>query len=324
MSRKVVKPLSYSTLIIFLFLIPLFITSPYYLHIFILAGIGIMLACSLRLIFNSGQFSMAHGGMMAIGAYTSALLVMKLGLSTWAGLGLGAAAAAVLALLVGYPLVRLRGIYFALGTVFLEEIIKLVAQQWTDLTGGVVGLTSVPKPDPIVIPGLLNMDFTSKVDFYYLALVLVLLTLLILYAIERSRINQTFLSIKQSESLAESVGVNTAKFKVLAFTMGCFFAGLAGAFYSQFMTVVTPSAFGFVYTVYVIVYMVVGGEKKFYGPIIGAVILIFLPESVRFLKEYQPYVFAGVLMLVIFFLPEGMVSLPQRLKTFIRERRKHA
>jgi branched-chain amino acid transport system permease protein len=324
MSRKVVKPLSYSTLIIFLFLIPLFITSPYYLHILILAGIGIMLACSLRLIFNSGQFSMAHGGMMAIGAYTSALLVMKLGLSTWAGLGLGAAAAAVLALLVGYPLVRLKGIYFALGTVFLEEIIKLIAQQWTDLTGGVVGLTSVPKPDPIVIPGLLNMDFTSKVDFYYLALVLVLLTLLILYAIERSRINQTFLSIKQSESLAESVGVNTAKFKVLAFTMGCFFAGLAGAFYSQFMTVVTPSAFGFVYTVYVIVYMVVGGEKKFYGPIIGAVILTFLPESVRFLKEYQPYVFAGVLMLVIFFLPEGMVSLPQRLKTFIRERRKHA
>jgi branched-chain amino acid transport system permease protein len=324
MSRKVVKPLSYSTLIIFLFLIPLFITSPYYLHILILAGIGIMLACSLRLIFNSGQFSMAHGGMMAIGAYTSALLVMKLGLSTWAGLGLGAAAAAVLALLVGYPLVRLKGVYFALGTVFLEEIIKLIAQQWTDLTGGVVGLTSVPKPDPIVIPGLLNMDFTSKVDFYYLALVLVLLTLLILYAIERSRINQTFLSIKQSESLAESVGVNTAKFKVLAFTMGCFFAGLAGAFYSQFMTVVTPSAFGFVYTVYVIVYMVVGGEKKFYGPIIGAVILTFLPESVRFLKEYQPYVFAGVLMLVIFFLPEGMVSLPQRLKTFIRERRKHA
>jgi branched-chain amino acid transport system permease protein len=262
--------------------------------------------------------------MMAIGAYTSALLVMKLGLSTWAALGAGAAAAVVLALLVGYPLVRLKGIYFALGTVFLEEVITLIAQQWTDLTGGVVGLTSIPKPDPIVIPGLLSINFASKVDFYYLTIVLVLLTLLILYAIERSCINQTFLSIKQSNSLAESVGVNTAKFKVLAFTIGCFFAGLAGAFYSQFMTVITPSSFGFVYTVYIIVYMVVGGERKFYGPIIGAVILTFLPESARFLKEYQPYVFAGVLMLVIFFLPEGMVSLPQRLKTFIRERRKHA
>jgi branched-chain amino acid transport system permease protein len=324
MSRKAVKPLSYSALIIFLFLIPLFVTSPYLLHIFIMAGIGVILASSLRLIFNSGQFSMAHGGMMSIGAYTSALLVMKLGLSTWAALGAGAAAAAVLALLVGYPLVRLKGIYFALGSVFLEEIIRLIAQQWTDITGGVVGLTSIPKPDPIVIPGLLNIDFASKVDFYYLALVLVLFTLLILYAIERSSINQTFCSIKQSDSLAESVGVNTAKFKVLAFTIGCFFAGLAGAFYSQFMTVITPSAFGFVYTVYIIVYMVVGGERKFYGPIIGAVILTFLPESVRILKEYQPYVFAGVLMLVIFFLPEGLVSLPQRLKMFIRERRTHA
>jgi len=324
MSRILVKPLSYSTLIIFLFLIPLFVTSPYLIHIFILAGIGIILASSLRLIFNSGQFSLAHGGMMTIGAYTSALLVMKMGLSTWVAMGAGAAAAAFLALLVGYPLVRLKGIYFALGTVFLEEIIRLIAQQWTDLTGGVLGLTSIPKPDPIVIPGLLNMNFASKVDFYYLALVLVLFTLLILYAIERSSINQTFLSIKQSDSLAESIGVNTTKFKVLAFTIGCFFAGLAGAFYSQFMTVVTPSSFGFVYSVYIIVYMIVGGEKKFYGPIIGAVILTFLPESVRMLKEYQPYVFAGVLMLVIFFLPEGIVSLPQRLKMFIRERRENA
>jgi branched-chain amino acid transport system permease protein len=321
---KLVKPLSYSALIIFLFLVPLFIKGPYQLHILIMAGIAVILASSLRLIFNSGQLSLGHGGMMSVGAYTSALLVMKLGLSTWAALGIGAAAAAALALMVGYPFVRLKGMYFALVTVFLAEVIRLIAEQWREVTGGSLGITNIPRPDPIVIPGLLNVDFASKADFYYLILVLVLVTLLILYAIERSSVNVTWLSIRQTDFLAESVGVNTARLKVIAFTIGCFFAGLSGAFFSQYILVITPSAFGFVYAIYVVVYMIAGGMKRFSGPIIGALILTFLPESARVLKEYQPFIFAGVLMLIIFFLPEGMVGLPQRLRNIVRERFSHA
>ena len=262
--------------------------------------------------------------MMAVGAYTSALLVMKLGLSSWAALIAAGAAAGIIALLAGYPFVRVKGIYFAMVTIFLAEVIRLIAEQWRSLTGGSSGIISIPRPDPIVIPGLLNMDFASKVDFYYFILVLVLVTLLILYAIEHSRIGMTWLGIQQAEPLSESVGVNTARFKVLAFSIGCFFAGVAGAFYSQYIAAITPSTFGFFYAIYVVVYMIVGGAGRFSGPIIGAIILTLLPESARALKEYQPFVFAGVLMAVIFFLPGGLVSLPQQLKKLVKKRQRHA
>ena len=322
--RKLVKPLGYSAFIVLLFLVPLFIKGPYWLHILILLGINIILASSLRMIFTSGQLSLGHGGMMAVGGYTSALLVMKLGLSSWAALLAAGVAAGIIALLVGFPFVKLKGIYFAMVTVFFAEMIMLLAEQWRSLTGGSSGIINIPRPDPIVIPGLVNMDFASKVDFYYFILVLMLVTLLILYAIERSRIGLTWLSIRQADSLAESVGVNTVWFKVLAFCIGGFFAGIAGAFYSQYISVINPDTFGFFFAIYIVVYMIVGGSQRFSGPILGAFLLTILPELASPLKQYQPFVFAGVLMVIIFLLPEGLVGLPQRLRKLLKERLSHA
>jgi len=315
MSRKakLAKPLSYGASIVFLFLVPLFINGPYTLHILILIGINIILTSSLRLIAISGQLSLAHGGMMAVGAYTSALLVMKLGLSSWVALPFGGLAAASLAFFVGYPFVKLKDIYFAMVTIFFAEMIILTAEQWRSLTGGSSGIINIPRPDSIVIRGLLRMDFASKVDFYYFILVLMLVSLLILYAIEHSRIGLTWLSIRQADSLAESVGINVTRFKVLAFCIGCFFAGIVGAFYSQYISVINPRTFGFFFAIYVVVYMVVGGMRRFSGPILGAFALTIVPELARALREFQPFVFAGVLMLIIFFMPEGLVDLPQRL-----------
>jgi branched-chain amino acid transport system permease protein len=318
--RKLVKPLGYSVLLILLLLVPLFVTQSYILHILILVGINIILASSLRLIATSGQLSLGHGGMVTVGAYTSALLVMKLGFSTWAALPLGGLAAWVIALIVGYPFVRLKGIYFAMITVFLAEVISLVTLEWTGLTGGSMGIFNIPHPNPIIIPGLGGVYFTSRVDFYYFALVLVLVTLLILYAIERSRINVTLLSISQAESLAESIGVNTPRFKVIAFSLGCFFAGIAGAFYAHYLTVLTPTAFGFFFSIYIVIYMIVGGMRRFSGPILGAIILTLIPEFVRGLKEYQPFLFAAVLIIVIFFMPEGLVGLPDRFRKLRKPR----
>jgi branched-chain amino acid transport system permease protein len=324
MNRKFIKPSIYGAIVVFLFLIPVFITGTYPLHVLVLVGIGVMLASSLRLIFHTGLLSLGHGGMMAIGAYTSALLVIKLGFSTWAALWIGAAAAAVMAIIIGFPFMRLKGMYFSLVTVFFSQIITSLISEWRDVTGGTFGLTHIPTPDPIVISGLLNIDFSSKSHFYYLILLLVLLTLVILYAIEHSRTGMTFLSIRQSDSLSEAVGINVTGYKVLAFTIGSFFAGLAGSFFSQFITVVTPTAFGFVYSVYVVVYMIVGGTGAFIGPIIGAIILVLLPEVSRSFKEYQPFLFTGVLIVIIFFLREGLISLPQRLKNNFRKETKSA
>ncbi|MBW1700739.1 MAG: branched-chain amino acid ABC transporter permease [Deltaproteobacteria bacterium] len=319
-NKKVAKRLWYGAAILFLFMVPLFARGQYTLHILIMAAMNIILASSLRLIATSGQLSLAHGGMMAVGAYTSALLMMKLGISSWASLPLAGLVAAGLALLVGFPFVRIKGIYFAMVTVFLAEMIMLAAEHWRGLTGGSSGLVNIPQPGPIVIQRLLTIDFDSKVHFYYFILVLMLLTLLFLYAIERSRIALTLLSIQQNESLAESAGINTSRFKVLAFCIGCFFAGIAGGFYCQYINVINPRSFGFFFSIYIVVYMIVGGVKKFSGPIYGAFILSILPELIRALKEFQPFIFAGVLMLVIFFLPEGLVDLRKRFVKFYKMR----
>jgi branched-chain amino acid transport system permease protein len=297
-----------------LFMLPLLLSGPYHIHILILTMMNVVLASSLRLINLSGQMSLAHGGMMTIGAYTSALLVMKAGLPFWVAMPLAGFAAALIAYLVGFPFVRLKGIYFSIVTIFLGEVVVLTAQQWQGLTGGSAGIYAIPRPEPISIAGILKLDFSSKVDFYYLALVLMLVCLLILYAVERSRIGLILRGLQQADSLSESVGIDTTGYKVLAFTVGCFFAGLMGGFYSHYISAISPDAFSFLYTINILVYMTVGGEKKFVGPILGASVLTILPEVARPLKAFTPFIFAAVLIAVIFFVPEGIAGLPKLLR----------
>ena len=134
-----------------------------------------------------------------------------------------------------------------------------------------------------------------------------------MWAIEHSRVGLTFRGIQQADSLAESVGINTTSYKVLAFTVGGFFAGLIGAFYAQYISTLDPTAFSFLFTIYILIYMIVGGAGSFLGPIIGAAFLTLVPEVARPLKSYMPLLFAAILMVIIFFMPEGLVGLPKRL-----------
>ena len=316
--RMIISLSSRGVLIGLLFFLPFFFPGPYHIHILILTIMNIILASSLRLINISGQLSLAHGGMMTIGAYTSTLFVMKLGMSSWVALLMAGFSAALIACLVGFPFVRLKGIYFAIVTIFLGEMVVLTAGQWRALTGGSTGIYNIPRPDPIVIPGILNLTISSKLDFYYLALILMLITLLILYVVENSRIGLILRSIQQADSLSESVGINTAGYKVLAFTIGCFFAGLTGGFYSQYILSIAPDTFSFLFTIYVLIYMTVGGAERFIGPILGAFVLTILPEVARPLKAFMPFIFAAVLIAVIFFMPEGMAGIPQRLNKVFR------
>ena len=139
-----------------------------------------------------------------------------------------------------------------------------------------------------------------------------------LNAIESSRVGMTFLSVQQSEPLSESIGVNTSGFRVLAFSIGGFFAGLAGAFYSHYVSAIAPGSFGFLLAIYIFIYMVVGGTQKSSGPIVGAIFLTLVPELSRWAKEYEPFIFAVILLLVIFFLRGGLASLPERVGELLR------
>lgn len=312
MGARMSSLFTFPALALCLVVLPLVVSGPYYIHTFILAMMNIALASSLRLISRSGQMSLGHGGMATIGAYVSALLVVKLGFSSWLALFAGGLGAALMASVVGFPFVKLKGVYFTIVTAFFGEMVVLTAQQWESLTGGSGGIFGIPAPDAISIPGLVTIDFSTKLGFYYLSLALMAATLVILYAVEKSRVGLTLTGIKQADSLAESSGIDTTGFKVFAFAAGSFFAGVVGAFYSQYVSTIAPDSFGFMFTVYILVYMTVGGQESFIGPILGAVVLTLLPEATRTFKAYVPFFFAAVLIVVIFFIPDGIAGLLAR------------
>jgi branched-chain amino acid transport system permease protein len=297
-----------------LFLLPLFIKSNYWLHVLILTGINVLLAVSLRALARTGQISIGTAGFMLLGAYSSALLAKDLGLSFWITMPIGGLLAAAVAMAVGYPFLRAKGIYFAILTVMLAEVCRLTAYYWQSMTGGIAGLQNIPSPDPINVFGLTILNFDTKATFYYLMLVTVIISLLILYRIERSWLGLMWLSINEADNLARAVGINIMGHKILIFGISSFFIGIAGALYAHYTGALSPSGtpgsvFCFIASIYVLLYVVVGGESRFAGPIIGAFLLTIVAELARAVREYMPLLFGGLLILVVLLMPEGIVGL---------------
>jgi branched-chain amino acid transport system permease protein len=162
------------------------------------------------------------------------------------------------------------------------------------------------------------IDFNSKLPNLYFVLILMVIVLFFLYGLDRSYIGMTLKAISQDESLAASIGINVARSKAIIFCIGCFIAGLAGGFYAHYWGILNPDSFGLFHSIYLLIYMIVGGTDRFIGAVIGAFVLTLLPEVSRVFQEYQPLVFVAVLYLVVFLLPKGMVELPQQIKPLIR------
>jgi branched-chain amino acid transport system permease protein len=313
--RRLISIGGVAVFIIFLFTIPTFMHNIYWTHVLIIVGVNVLLASSLRLISRIGVVSLGHAGFLCIGAYGSALLVMRLGLPFWLSLPLSGVLAGLVALILGYPLVRAKGIYFAILTLLVSEVFRSVGWYWDSLTGGRPGLIGIPPPNSIVIPAIITINFDNKVAFYYLILIIVLLCLLILYRLEHSRLGLTWDAIQEAEQLSASTGIRTTWYKIIAFALGCFFAGISGALfahYNQALNCDPIGKFGIMTSIYVMVYMVIGGTGRFAGPIIGAIILTIVPELSRPLREYQPIIFGGLLIIIAHLMPEGIVGLGDR------------
>ena len=312
--RKLTKPAGYAILIILLFLIPLLIREPYYIHIFIITLLYIIVVSSLRTIALSGQVSVGHAAFMGIGGYFSGVVSKELGLTPWLTIPLGGLAAMIIAVLIGYPFTRVRALYFSMVSLFggiaIVNIIR-VAQKWT----GSTSLAGIPPLSPINIPGLINITFLGqKVPYYYFTLLLTLVCLLVLYRVEHCRVGMTWKAIAQSHLVASSVGINEAGFRVLALAVGCFFAGIAGASYAHYNLVLTPSTFGFLPSIFLVMYMLVGGRDRFAGPIIGTAILVMVPEIFRGLKEFAPLILGAIMVIVVFLMPQGIAGLFDQIK----------
>ena len=197
-------------------------------------------------------------------------------------------------------------------TVAFVEVIRLIAQLWVSLTRGMSGLSAIPKPT------ILGMMLETKTAQYYLALILLAVVLLILYKCEYSRLGLIWKSIGMADNLATALGVNVASYKLLAFGVGCFFAGVAGAFYAHFIRFLFPPEFSFLMATNILVYNFVGGKGSFAGPIVGAVFLSLLSEPFRG-SPYETIFFSMAMLLTILLLPGGLITLPGKL-TSLRQR----
>jgi branched-chain amino acid transport system permease protein len=311
---RLVVPLTIAGLLAALALLPLALDI-YAVYLLTLVFINVMLATSLRLSLIVGQLNISHSGFMAIGAYTSALLVMHLKVPFLAGLLCGGLLAVVVSLIIGYPALRLRGVYFALVTVAFVEVIRLILSMWVSLTRGLSGLAGIPKPS------LLGIELTTRHEQYYLGLALVLLTILILARLERSRVGLVWKGLGQADHLAESVGVSALRYKLLAFAVGSFFAGVAGGFFAHYMRFIFPPSFAFLLAVNILIYNFVGGKGHILGPIVGATFLTLLSEPFRGITYLESIFFSVAMMLTILFLPGGLITLPTRLAGLVRKAR---
>jgi len=289
----------------------------YYAHLLALVFTNVILASSLRLSILCGQLNIGHSAFMSVGAYTSALLAKNLGLPFEFSLLSGALLAMLVGLVMGYPSLRLRGVYFAMVTVAFVEAIRLIVQIWVSLTRGMSGLSGIPKPS------LFGMLLATKTEQCYLALGLMVVVLLVLYKLEYSRLGLIWKSIGMADNLALSLGVNVASYKLLAFALGCFFAGIAGAFYAHFVRFLFPPTFDFLMATNILVYNYVGGRGHFWGPIVGAAFLSWLPEVFRgseATRQYETIFFSITMLLTILFLPGGLITLPSKLADLFRRR----
>ncbi len=279
--------------------LPLLTTDPYWLHVLIMSALNVSLALSLRVLWNVGVLSCGHAALMGVGAYASALLATGLGVSPWLGIVAGAVAAIAVAVGLGYLSLRLRGIYFVLVTFAFNEVFFLVVNRWRDVTGGPSGIVGIPR-----FPGLPP----GRVPYYYLALVLLALTVAVLHRLELSRVGAIWFAIRDSDLRAQCVGINVVFYRVLAFVASAVFAGAWGAFYAHYVRVIAPSDFTVWQSVYIQLYMIVGGAAAFAGPLVGGSVLTIGTELIRATGPLVSVIYGVLLMVVMLFLPGGLVS----------------
>jgi len=284
--------------------LPLWLPSAYHLHVAIMAGIFGVLALSLNLLLGyTGQLSLGHAAFFGIGAYTSALLTLKLEWSFWPALAAAIAMAGAAGWFIGRLSLKLRGAYFVLVTISFAGVISLVSVNWIELTNGPLGLPGVPAPE------LGPWSLRTKTAYYYLVLAAVALSYVVSRRLVGSRIGRAFVALRENEALAESIGVDVTHYLVLAAVVSAAMAGLGGSLYAHYTRFVSPEVFLFSYTVTMVIMVVAGGKGTLAGPLVGAVLFTALPEALRAATSWQWQMLAyGVLLvLLVVFMPRGIV-----------------
>jgi branched-chain amino acid transport system permease protein len=292
-----------------------FVLGKYLLSVLILILIYMLPAMSMRVSLLAGQTNIGVVAFFAIGGYASAILAMDLGVPVVLAMLGGGLIAALVGLLLGSMIMKMGDLYFLILTWGFLELVRSVAIKAVPLTNGPFGLVNIPHIS-------LGGAALSRVPEYFFILVVMGIVMVLLYRLEYSRLGLTWKGIAQAPNLAESVGVNVYRYKLISFVISCFVAGLGGALYAHHMGVLQPVMFTFLLATTVILWNVLGGVGSYWGPVVGTVFLLVIVEPLRGLESFEMITYAAILIVVIILLPGGLVTLPGRLGALRRRLRR--
>ena len=304
------------------FLLGVFVAVPVFIHLsgrwdfyYTLTSVALLsvAAAGVWLTFYIGRINIGQGAYALTGGYVSAILITQYGVSFWLTLPLAGLFCAAVSVVIGLPILRLRGVYFAMVTLVLTEVARLTALA-LPITNGAKGITSIPLPGELSIFGLTIIpDFATlenpKLAFYLMAALLMVLTYLVLWRIVNSRLGHLCRSLQQNEELSASIGVNTAMLRVLAYAISSFFGGLAGAIFVAISQSIYPSSFVVQDSVNFMLYCFLGGLSYVFGPMLGTLLLYFGWDLLSVAREFQLLIYSGALIALMLFLPNGVLSL---------------
>ena len=267
-------------------------------YIFALATLGLNLITGY-----TGQFNLAHSGFMALGAYVVGILTVDHQVPFWIAFALSGVITALVGLPLGFVSLRLKGHYFSIFTLCVGYIMFLVIEKWESLTHGTVGIIGIPAPT-----GFGGYVFDQPRALYYLVFAFLVVGAFVMHRIVTSLLGRTFMAIRNSDELAESLGINLARNKLLSFLLSVFYAGLAGGLYAGFVRFLGPDLAGTHHTFEMTTFMLIGGIGTILGPLLGAIGMPWLSQHLQFLQEYRYVVFGPLIIVLVIFVPNGIVG----------------
>jgi len=297
-------PLSLGVLV-FALVFPM-VFSTYQTNIMTTALMYVVLGLGLNIVVGvAGLLDLGYVAFYAVGAYSYALLNFHFGLGFWAVLPIGGLFAAFLGVILGFPVLRLRGDYLAIVTLGFGEIIRLILENWNDFSQGPSGMANIPRPGFFGM----EMSFASGITYiYYIVVALVIITIFVVNRLQNSRLGRAWLALREDEIACQAMGIDKTKTKLIAFSLGAFWAGFVGVIFAAKTTFVNPASFTFLESAIILSIVVLGGMGSIVGVIFGALILILMPEYLRALSEYRMLAFGGILVVMMVFKPDGIIS----------------
>jgi branched-chain amino acid transport system permease protein len=292
------------------------LASPYVINMLTLGAVYAILTLGLNIALGfGGQISAAQAAFWGIGAYLSALLTTRFAWSFWVAFPVAVAGATLVGLAVAVPTLKLKGFYLAMATIGFQEITTLVLVNWKQVTAGVDGIGSIPRP--AIGPWVLQDD----VSYFYFLWAMVLGAILLSVFLEHSRMGRALKALRDNELAAEVTGIDVRSVKIMAFMLSAAFGGAAGSLYAHFAGYISPDVFTFSASTLVIAMLIIGGSGTVPGAVIGALLLTVLPESLRFLKNYYMAIYGLGTVAIMVFMPGGLAGLAAKLTELIHQRR---